>query len=579
MRWWARRRLRTKIFLIFAPLLLATLILTLVAVLDAAARQVNETLRNQISVTGRVFLRLVAERAERLLTQTTLLAGDFALKRAIATYDPSSLASVADNYRQRLGVDLFWITDEEGALLADATREEAAGKSMAKQPPLAESLSSGEAAAAISEVRGTLYQLVAIPVLAPDPIGYLAVGKAIDAPTAEQLQAETGSRVSFLDARRVFASSWPAPSWNALAASAGLEIGRSGAAEPFLMTVDGQRWLSELVVIGANLPERLYALVQRSYDKALEPLAELQRRIVAIGAAALLAALVIGAGLANAITAPIRLIVQAMRDVRQGNLRRRLSLRREDEIGYMASSFDEMVEGLQERERIRETFGRFVSKDVADVVLSGRVSLDGERREVTILFQDIRGFTALSENTDPADLLRILNQFLTEIVAAVETEKGVVHKFTGDGVMALFGAPVSHADDPERAVRAALDMVRRLDGLNQRWAGSGGPHLRIGIGVHTGEVIAGQIGPDDRIEYSVIGDPVNLASRIEGLTKEVGAIVLISAVTAQRLGATFQFGRRTVVSVRGKEAPVEVVEVIGHEAGSGPVLASSPRAR
>ena len=580
MRWWARLRLRTKIFLVFAPLLLAALILTLGLTQLVVSRQVNETLRHQLSVTGRVFGRLVAERGDRLLAQTTLLGGDFALKRAIATYDPSTLASVADNYRERLSVDLFWITDEKGALLADASGSETVGASMARQAPLADSLVSGKAAAAITEVRGTLHQLVTIPVLAPEPIGYLAVGTAIDAPTAEQLQKETGSRVSFLAARRVLASSWPRENWEALGVNAERELGRGKRLAPFLMTLDGERWLSELVVIGADLPEPLHALVQRSYDEALEPLAALRRRIVAIGLGALLAALAIGGGFANAITAPIRLIVQGMRDVRQGNLRRRLSLQREDEIGYMASSFDEMVEGLEERERIKETFGRFVSKDVADVVLSGRIPLDGERRDVTILFQDIRGFTALSENTDPVDLLRILNQFLTEMVAAVEAEGGVVHKFTGDGVMVLFGAPVAHADDPERAVRAALGMVRRLDDLNRKWAEDGaGPQLRIGIGVHTGEVVAGQIGPDDRIEYSVIGDPVNLASRIEGLTKEVGVTVLISSVTAERLGADFLLGRRSVVSVRGKEAPVEVVEVLGHVAEPGPVLASSSRAR
>jgi adenylate cyclase len=148
----------------------------------------------------------------------------------------------------------------------------------------------------------------------------------------------------------------------------------------------------------------------------------------------------------------------------------------------------------------------------------------------------------------------------------------VVRQFTGDGAMALFGAPIAHADDPERAVRAALDMVRRLAELNRRWAARGQAQLRIGIGVHTGDVVAGQFGPDKRVEYSVIGDPVNLASRIEGLTKEVGTTVLISGVTAARLGSGFRFGRRVVVAVRGKEAPVEVVEVVaeGEPLGSAP---------
>jgi adenylate cyclase len=161
--------------------------------------------------------------------------------------------------------------------------------------------------------------------------------------------------------------------------------------------------------------------------------------------------------------------------------------------------------------------------------------------------------------------VRILNQFFTEMVAAVEAEGGIVKQFTGDGVMALFGAPVSHPDDPERAVRAALGMVGRLAELNIRLRAQHVPQLQIGVGVHTGEVVAGQIGPDERIEYAVVGDPVNVASRIEGLTKEVGATILVSEATAARLGPNFLLGRTTVLPVRGKEKPVRVVEVLAHE--------------
>jgi adenylate cyclase len=181
---------------------------------------------------------------------------------------------------------------------------------------------------------------------------------------------------------------------------------------------------------------------------------------------------------------------------------------------------------------------------------------------VSILFQDIRGFTSLSEKLDPADLLQVLNLFFTEVVAAVEAEGGVVKQFTGDGVMALFGAPVAHPDDPERAVRAALRMVGQLGGLNARLHTRQVPPLRIGVGIHTGEVVAGRIGPDERVEYGVVGDAVNLASRIEGLTKEVQATILVSKVTADRLGAQFRRGRAAILPVKGKAQPVEVVEII-----------------
>jgi adenylate cyclase len=227
------------------------------------------------------------------------------------------------------------------------------------------------------------------------------------------------------------------------------------------------------------------------------------------------------------------------------------------------NGFNQMLVGLREREQIKDTFGRFVSHEVADAILDGRVPLAGEQKEVTILFQDLRGFTSMSEKLDPAKLLRILNLFLTEVVAAIEAEGGIVKQFTGDGVLALFGAPVTHPDDPARAVRAALDLLDRLVGLNARLSGEGITPLRVGVGIHTGEVVAGRIGPDTRVEYGVVGDPVNVASRIEGLTKELGATVLVSRTTADRLGAEFVFGRTAVLPVKGKQQPVEVVEVMG----------------
>jgi adenylate cyclase len=181
---------------------------------------------------------------------------------------------------------------------------------------------------------------------------------------------------------------------------------------------------------------------------------------------------------------------------------------------------------------------------------------------VSILFQDIRGFTSLSERTAPTALLQLVNEFFTEMVAAVEAHGGTVKQFTGDGVMALFGAPMPHPEAPTRAVRAALDMLARLDVLNQRRSARGDVPLRIGVGIHTGEVVAGCIGPDKRIEYGVVGDAVNLASRVQDLTKQVGATILITEATAARLANGFVFGTRAVLPVRGKLQPIEVIEVL-----------------
>lgn len=568
MTWWARRRLRTRILLPYALLLVGVLLATLWVGSAVVSAWVEGSLRRQFDVTANVFRALLAERAGRLRGETSLLAADFALKRALATYDPDTLDSVAQNQRERLGVELLWITDDRGSLLAASGGGAAVGTLVDAIRPLPRVLASGVADVAVTEVEGRLMQVVATPVFAPDPIGYLLAGKAIDDATARTLGEATGTRISFLTHGEVFATSLAAGERAvALPLGAGkLAHNLESPPEPerttFLVRAGGVRMLSVLIPIAAELPEPLFALVQASYDAALGPLGELPQRVTAIGAVALLAALLVGGVIASGIAAPLATLAQAMGAVLGGDLTRRVTLARGDEVGFLARAFNTMVSGLADRERVKDLFGRYVSHDVAAAVLRGDLPLGGERRSVTILFQDVRGFTTIAERTTPDVLVRVVNRLFTEMVDAVEAEGGVIRQFVGDGVMALFGAPVVHDDDPERAVRAALGMVARLPAVNASLEGEGIPALRIGIGIHTGDVIAGAIGPDRRSEYGVVGDAVNLASRIEGLTRELGVTILVSAETARQLGASFTLGRHHVMAVKGKAEPVEVVEVL-----------------
>jgi class 3 adenylate cyclase len=569
MTWWARSRLRTRIFLAFSALVVAVLLATLGFTQYVVSRDATRTLNRELMTTGEVFDGLLAERTARLETNSILLASDFALKSVIAThfdpatYDPATLASAALSYRKRIGVDLFWITDEAGVLLVSSAGAASDGRSLAGLSPLKEAIETEAAAAAIGAVGESLFQLVAVPVFGPDVIGFLLIGQAIDDALAGRLRLATGSHISFLTQDRVFASSWRTHMRARYVPDGEVRTGLLNATAPRTLSLEDERFLSLTVPIESGLPQPLYALMQGSYDKALAPLRALQRRIVAMGAAALLAALLIGGGLAGGITSPLRSLVAGMREVVKGNLRYRTNIEREDEIGFLARSFNDMVGGLEEREHLRDTFGRFVSRDVAEAVLTGRVPLEGAHREVSILFQDIRGFTGLSERMDPAALLRLLNQFFTEVVAAVEAEGGVVKQFLGDGVMALFGAPQTYADHAERAVRAALGIVRRLGALNEILQRQGAAPLEIGVGVHSGAVVAGLIGPDNRMEYGVVGDAVNVASRIEALTKELRTTILVSTQIAGQIGPMFMLGRTAELPVKGRSQPVEVVEVLG----------------
>lgn len=576
-RWWASRKLRTKIFLPFSILILAILLATLWVVGAAVNRWVESSMKRQFDATGNVYRALMAERAERLIGETSLLAGDFALKRAVATYDPDTLSSVAVNHRERIRVDLLWITDENGRLLAAAGgHPPPRDQPLTNLAPLQKAIDTGAPWVEVTDVGGGLVQLVAVPVLGPDPIGYLLAGEPIDDDTAVQLQANTEvAGVSFLTPLHLFASSWSSaqrgelfPDDNIGASALARHLAHAAETpeeerSTFLVDLGGDRMMSILIPIEAQLPQPLFALVQDSYDKALGPLALLRSWVGVIGALALLGALIVGGMIASGIAAPVQVLVGAMRRVLTGDFAQRLNLRREDEIGFLALSFNEMVAGLEEREHIKETFGRFVSRDVAAAVLGGQLPLDGERREVTILFQDVRDFTTLAERTDPRLLVRVINRLFTEMVAAVEAQGGIIRVFTGDGVMAIFGAPVAHKDHARRAVRAGLDMLARLPALNASLQGEQLPMLRIGVGIATGDVIVGRMGPDQRSEYNVVGDAANLASRIEGLNKEMQTSMLISAATAARVGDEFELGRSAALQVKGKAHPVEVVEVIG----------------
>jgi adenylate cyclase len=232
-----------------------------------------------------------------------------------------------------------------------------------------------------------------------------------------------------------------------------------------------------------------------------------------------------------------------------------------DELEDLASGFNTMVEGLRERDNLRATFGKYMTESVMEHLLSGKVQLGGETLTATVLFADIRSFTTISESMDAHALVSLLNEYFSEMVAIISQEGGVVDKYIGDAIMAVFGVPVPKPDDALRAVRAAARMREALVKLNERLAAKGKPTLRIGIGLHTGELVAGNIGSEARMEYTVIGDAVNLASRLEGATKDLGADVVVSGETQALVAAACRTRFLAEVTVKGRAAPVKVYAI------------------
>ena len=231
-------------------------------------------------------------------------------------------------------------------------------------------------------------------------------------------------------------------------------------------------------------------------------------------------------------------------------------------------AYQYFIEGREKR-KMKRLFGQYVSKDVyAQLVANPDLArLGGQRRDMTVLFSDIRGFTTLTEKGQPEEIVHMLNEYFTRMVEIVFRHKGTVDKFVGDMVMALFGAPLDDPQHADHAVEAALDMLAELRQLNEKWVADGlDVKVDIGIGVNTGPMIAGNIGSDQIMSYTVIGDAVNLGSRLESLNKQYSTHIIISDETRQRLTGQYVFRPLGDVVVKGKTKPVAIFEVVGRSA-------------
>lgn len=268
---------------------------------------------------------------------------------------------------------------------------------------------------------------------------------------------------------------------------------------------------------------------------------------------------------ARAYQGPLVAMKRAVDGLRAGNLDVPVPVLSHDELGHLGEGLLLAAAELKEKELIKETFGRVVDPEVRDHLLAGNLKLGGELRRAVLLYSDIRGFTSLSEEMRPDELVQLLNRYFEKMSACIKDSGGFVNRFIGDAILAVFNLPLEIPSPVESALDCALAMQRELEVLNLELQQEGRRTLAIGVGIHAGEVLAGNIGSAQRMEYTVIGDAVNVTARLEGLTKEYGCPVLVSAAVREALTKPQNYSLREVasVAVRGRERPVLVYSLEG----------------
>jgi class 3 adenylate cyclase len=265
---------------------------------------------------------------------------------------------------------------------------------------------------------------------------------------------------------------------------------------------------------------------------------------------------------------PLEALGEVARRIGSGDLTTRAEVTGRDVAGRLAAALNEMAAGLQERDHVKEVFGRYIATQVSDEILKGEVDLGGAEKNVTVLFSDIRNFTSMSEQLTPQQVVAFLNDYFTEMVDAVFENGGVLDKFLGDGLMAVFGSLGTDPDHPRHAVLTALRMQALLAKINGVRAMAAKPPIVIGVGIHTDSVIVGNIGSRKRLEYTVVGDGVNTSSRLQALNKEFGTTILISETTYEAIKDQFDCRQMPDTHLRGKTKDLKIYEVVSMKAAA-----------
>jgi adenylate cyclase len=528
-----------------------------------AERDMLDQVERRVTGTSRRFGMELDEYQANARLALSLAEHAVRFRQALAAHDAAGAERMVKVLAEVYAHRVILASDARGVVLARGNADRGPGSLGPESSPAFAGLLAGQTLTGLIEVSfadGPGYALVSAEPVRDDrgQVGAIALLTPMTAAYLEYLEPKLNADLSLRVNEKVVAAcaDHPAPDLESHADAAVLkEVGPRLFALKTFRPESLQRPGMEVEITASRDVTELRDQVRREL-------------LLHLGGLALVLAIVLALALrfASRMGGTVRSISEAAREVKSGTYVNAPVVHTGDELESLALDFNGMVDGLRERDRLRETFGRYVTRQVADHLLKGHVALGGELVPVTVLFSDIRSFTSISEKMEPRALLDFLNEYFSGMVESVMQHHGVVDKFIGDAIMAVFGAPVPHPDDPLHAVKAALEMRTRLVKINEAFTARGLPEVRTGIGLHSGQVVAGNMGHAERMEYTVIGDAVNLASRLEGMTKELKCDVILSEDLYRQVESHVDTEPLHKIKVKGRDQEVMVYRLIGMKA-------------
>jgi adenylate cyclase len=568
-----KQQLKWRIAILFSTLILMLSGTTLLISNRANISNAETNITANLAITAEVFQQIIESRIQSLKDIARPATSDHAFRQVYSEGDIPTLISAMKNLTARIkNIDntIMMLVDFDNNMIASTTelntQDQQSWQHLLEN---AEQNSQLEADGVVI-IDKQPYELVVTPLLIPDPEAWVLMGFALDQDFASTASGITQSSITIFSqpqrqaSIKIHASTFDKTQSDRLASS--LKGHQKHRDHIWQVSLDQDQYLTSILSLDAPNSNQLgakqatlFAAIQGSLTQELAPYKRLNLMLAGIFLLGGIITLLATGFLSGSITKPVVGLSQGVAEIGAGNYKVRVAQDRQDEIGDLSKSINEMAGNLEEKEKIRQLLGRSVSTEVAEELLNNDIQVAGEEREVTVLFADLRGFTGLSENLQPTELLAFLNDYFDCISNVINEFNGVVDKYIGDEVMAIFGAPVQRDNHAELAVKAAIGMQQALMEFKVNNKDTWNFDFETGIGINTDQVVVGNMGSKLRNNYTVIGDGVNVASRLQSESKNHPYSIIVSHNT---VAAAPEFNWRALghSKIRGKN---ELVEIYG----------------